>query len=280
MTKIKIVTDSSVQMTNEEIADLDVTVIPLSVMIDNTVYIDGVTIQRDEFVKKMSTSESLPKTSQPAVGTILETFNKLTADGSSVLAIFLAESLSGTVNSGRQAAEMCDGDVTVIDSEFTDRAQAFQVIEAAKLAQTGADMDTIVAAISQVRSNTTLRMAVVNLTNLVKGGRLSKAAGMITSLLNIKITLSMENGKLDILKKGRGMKTIKAFREDVIQHMSQLPNVKSVGVSYVAIKDKAEEIGAEISQAVPGVEMLVRPTGPIVATHAGEGAFAIMYYQG
>lgn len=280
MTKIKVVTDSSVQMTPEEIEQYDVTVIPLSIMIDNTVYVDGVTIQRDEFVEKMNNSNSLPTTSQPAIGTMVDKFNELTADGSSVLGIFMAESLSGTVNSARQAAEMADGDVTVVDSEFTDRAMSFQVIEAAKLAEQGASMATILDTVKQVEANTTLRMAVVDLTNIVKGGRLSKAAGMIGSLLNIKVTLSMENGKLEILKKGRGMKTIRAFKDEVIQTMSQLPDVKGVGVSYVGIPEDAQAMGEEIRQALPGVEVLVRTTTPVVATHAGQGAFAILYYEG
>ncbi|WP_127848204.1 DegV family protein [Lacticaseibacillus hulanensis] len=280
MSKIKIVTDSSVQMTDEEIQQLGVTVIPLTVMIDNTVYIDGETIQREEFVTKMGQANSLPQTSQPAVGTVLETFNKLTADGSQVLGIFMAESLSGTVNSGRQAADMADGDVTIVDSGFTDRAMAFQVIEAAKMAAAGQEMDAIVDALEEVRANTILRMAVVKLDNLVKGGRLSRAAGLITSVLNIKLELMMENGQLEVAKKVRGMKAITAFKDEVIQQMSQKPNVKSVGVSFVAIAEKAEEIGKQIRDAVPGVPVLVRPTGPIVATHAGEGAFAIMYYEG
>lgn len=280
MTKIKVVTDSSVQMTDEEIKNLDVTVIPLTIMIDNTVYVDGVTIQRDEFVDKMNGANSLPTTSQPAIGTMVDKFNELTADGSAVLGIFMAESLSGTVNSARQAAEMADGDVTVIDSEFTDRAMAFQVMEAAKLAQQDTPMATILDTVKQVEANTTLRMAVVDLTNIVKGGRLSKAAGMIGSLLNIKVTLGMENGKLEILKKGRGMKTIRAFKDEVIQTMSQLPDVKGVGVSYVGIPDEAETMGEEIRQALPGVDVLVRTTTPVVATHAGQGAFAILYYEG
>jgi DegV family protein with EDD domain len=211
---------------------------------------------------------------------MVDKFNELTADGSSVLGIFMAESLSGTVNSARQAAEMADGDVTVVDSEFTDRAMSFQVIEAAKLAEQGAPMDTILDTVKQVEANTTLRMAVVDLTNIVKGGRLSKAAGMIGSLLNIKVTLGMENGKLEILKKGRGMKTIRAFKDEVIQTMSQLPDVKGVGVSYVGIPEDAKAMGEEIRQALPGVEVLVRTTTPVVATHAGQGAFAILYYEG
>ncbi len=280
MSKIKIVTDSSAQLTDEEIKQLGVTVIPLTVMIDNTVYVDGETIQRNEFVEKMATAESLPQTSQPAIGTVLDCFNNLTADGSQVLAIFMAESLSGTVNSGRQAAEMCEGQVTVVDSGFIDRAMSFQVMEAAKLAAEGTEINAIVDAIAEVRANTILRMAVVKLDNLVKGGRLSRAAGLITSVLNIKLELMVESGKLEVAKKVRGMKAIRAFKDEVIQQMSQQPNVKGVGVSYVAIPEQAEEIGQQIRDAVPDVPVLVRPTGPIVATHAGEGAFAIMYYMG
>lgn len=279
MTNIKIVADSSVQMTPEEVAQYQVTIIPLTVMIDGTVYTDGETITRDEFVNKMFSAKDLPQTSQPAIGSFVEQYNQLTADGSQVISIHLAESLSGTVNAARQAAEMADGDVTVIDSGLTDRAMAFQVIEAAKLAAQGADVDTIVARAKTVEDHTTLRMGVVDLTNLVKGGRLSKAAGMITSVLNIKIALSMENGKLGILKKGRGMKTIKRFIDDVVQTMSQKPGIQSVGVSYVDETSGAGAIADQIRAAVPGVDVLVRRTGPIVATHAGKGAFAIMYYE-
>ncbi|WDF81585.1 DegV family protein [Lacticaseibacillus pabuli] len=280
MTKIKVVTDSSVQMSDEEVKDLGVTIIPLDVMIDNTVYVDGVTITREKFIEEMQTSDALPTTSQPPVGSMVETFNELTKDGSEVLGIFMAESLSGTVNTARQAAEMSDGKVTVVDSEFTDRGQAFQVIEAAKMAARGMSMDAIVDAIAQVRANTTLRMAVVDLTNIIKGGRLSKAAGMIGTMLNIKITLGMSNGKLEILKKGRGMKTIRNFKDEVIQTIAQTPDIKGVGVSYVAIPDEAQQMGDQIKAAVPDADVLVRSTGPIVATHAGVGAFAIIYYRG
>lgn len=280
MPKIKIVTDSSVQMTDEEINELGVTVIPLTVMIDNTVYVDGETIEREEFVTKMASAQALPQTSQPAVGKVLDTFNELTADGSQVIGIFMAESLSGTVNSGRQAAEMVDGDVTIIDSGFTDRAMAFQVIEAAKMVAAGSTVPAIVDALATVRANTTLKMAVVKLDNLVKGGRLSRAAGLITTVLNIKLELLMEGGKLEVGKKVRGMKAITAFKDEVVQQLSQKQDVRGVGVSYVAIPEKAQAIGDQIRAAVPGVPVLVRPTGPIVATHAGEGAFAIMYYEG
>lgn len=275
---IKIVTDSSVQLTPEEISQHNITVVPLTIMIDNTVYIDGETITRDDFMDEMAAAQNLPKTSQPAVGTFADVFDKLTADGSEVLAIHMTETISGTVNSSRQAAQIAKGKVTVIDSQFTDRAMAFQVLVAAEMAEAGKDMKTILDKLEQVRDNTTLVLGVTNLDNLVKGGRLSRVSGLISSFLNIKVILQLQNGELKALRKGRGMKTINNFIAETIAKMAKLSNIKSVGISTAGAKELGEDIGRRIAEVLPSVPILVRPTDPVIATHTGPGAFAITYY--
>lgn len=278
MANIKIVTDSSVQLTPEEISQHNITVVPLTIMIDNTVYIDGETITRDDFMDEMAAAQNLPKTSQPAVGTFADVFDKLTADGSEVLAIHMTETISGTVNSSRQAAQIAKGKVTVIDSQFTDRAMAFQVLVAAEMAEAGKDMKTILDKLEQVRDNTTLVLGVTNLDNLVKGGRLSRVSGLISSFLNIKVILQLQNGELKALRKGRGMKTINNFIAETISKMAKLSNIKSVGISTAGAKELGEDIGRRIAEVLPSVPILVRPTDPVIATHTGPGAFAITYY--
>lgn len=278
MANIKIVTDSSVQLTPEEISQHNITVVPLTIMIDNTVYIDGETITRDDFMDEMAAAQNLPKTSQPAVGTFADVFDKLTADGSEVLAIHMTETISGTVNSSRQAAQIAKGKVTVIDSQFTDRAMAFQVLVAAEMAEAGKDMKTILDKLKQVRDNTTLVLGVTNLDNLVKGGRLSRVSGLISSFLNIKVILQLQNGELKALRKGRGMKTINNFIAETIAKMAKLSNIKSVGISTAGAKELGEDIGRRIAEVLPSVPILVRPTDPVIATHTGPGAFAITYY--
>ena len=278
MANIKIVTDSSVQLTPEEISQHNITVVPLTIMIDNTVYIDGETITRDDFMDEMAAAQNLPKTSQPAVGTFADVFDKLTADGSEVLAIHMTETISGTVNSSRQAAQIAKGKVTVIDSQFTDRAMAFQVLVAAEMAEAGKDMKTILDKLEQVRDNTTLVLGVTNLDNLVKGGRLSRVSGLISSFLNIKVILQLQNGELKALRKGRGMKTINNFIAETIAKMAKLSNIKSVGISTAGAKELGEDIGRRIAEVLPRVPILVRPTDPVIATHTGPGAFAITYY--
>lgn len=278
MANIKIVTDSSVQLTPEEISQHNITVVPLTIMIDNTVYIDGETITRDDFMDEMAAAQNLPKTSQPAVGTFADVFDKLTADGSEVLAIHMTETISGTVNSSRQADQIAKGKVTVIDSQFTDRAMAFQVLVAAEMAEAGKDMKTILDKLEQVRDNTTLVLGVTNLDNLVKGGRLSRVSGLISSFLNIKVILQLQNGELKALRKGRGMKTINNFIAETIAKMAKLSNIKSVGISTAGAKELGEDIGRRIAEVLPSVPILVRPTDPVIATHTGPGAFAITYY--
>ena len=77
--------------------------------------------------------------------------------------------------------------MTVLDSSFTDQALKFQVVEAAKLAQEGQDIETIVAHVEEVKKNTELYIGVSTLENLVKGGRIGRVTGLLSSLLNIRV---------------------------------------------------------------------------------------------
>ncbi|MEG0288972.1 MAG: DegV family protein, partial [Carnobacterium sp.] len=120
MKNITIVTDSSAQLSPEELEKLNIHVLPLTILVDEDTYVDGETIQKDVFMERMATAKELPKTSQPPLGRFLETYNKLGENGGQVISIHMTESLSGTVNAARQAAQMTDTDVTVIDSKFTD----------------------------------------------------------------------------------------------------------------------------------------------------------------
>ncbi|TVV85389.1 DegV family protein, partial [Streptococcus pneumoniae] len=171
MTKIKIVTDSSVTIEPELVKQLDITIVPLSVMIDNVVYSDADLKEEGKFLQLMQESKNLPKTSQPPVGVFAEIFEDLCKDGGQILAIHMSHALSGTVEAARQGASLSTADVTVVDSSFTDQALKFQVVEAAKLAQEGKDIEAILSHVEEVKNHTELYIGVSTLENLVKGGR-------------------------------------------------------------------------------------------------------------
>ncbi len=252
MTKIKLVTDSSVQLTPAEIEQYQITIVPLTINIDGQNYVDEVDISRKEFVQKMELAKDLPSTSQPAIGKFVEVFQELIADGSQVLAIMMAESLSGTVNAARQAVQILETDaITVVDCEYTDRAQGQQLIAAAKDIAAGHSMDEVVAHVKQIQENTYLKLVVVNLDNIIKGGRLGKTTGRIATLLNIKAILKMQGGKLEIAQKGRGQKTVNKFKQEVIDTIKKYKNIVEIGLSHVDAEAEMNEFADQIHAVNP-----------------------------
>ncbi|NRO05520.1 DegV family protein [Lactobacillus helveticus] len=273
-------TDSSVQLTEEEIKKYDITVVPLSVTIDGKTYVDGVDITRRDFIERMDEDSDVPKTSQPPIGRFVETIKKLTADGSEVLGIFLAKSLSGTIDAAKQAASIVpDAKVVCHDSGYTDRSEGYEVIAAAQDAQAGKSIDEILDHLKKMEDNMYLEMMIPDLTNIVKGGRLGKLASRVVSMLNIRIFLQMKNGKVLVPKKGRGKKFTEKFNDMLVEQLKELGDqVKQVGISYVDTLDAMEKLAARFKEVNPNVDILIRKTSPIIITHAGHGAYAVMFY--
>jgi EDD domain protein, DegV family len=278
MSKVKILADSSVQLTPEEIEKYDIGIVPLTISIDEKTYTDGVNITREEFVREMDASKDLPKTSQPSIGTFMKVIDEVPDDYTDILALIMTPAISGTINAARQVAEMTDRHMEVIDTQFTDRAQGFQVLKAAKLAQEGKSVAEIKAAVEKVRDNTKLYMGVTSIENILRGGRLSKFAGTLSTILNINLVLVVKNNSLDVVKRGRGRKTIEKYMSGVIDEIKGLENIKAIGISYVDKMDYVNELKAKLAEIVPDVPLLIRVTSPVIATHAGSGAFAIEFY--
>ena len=274
MTKIKIVTDSSVTIEPELVKQLDITVVPLSVMIDNVVYSDADLKEEGKFLHLMQEAKNLPKTSQPPVGVFAEVFEDLCQDGSQILAIHMSHALSGTVEAARQGTSLSTADVTVIDSSFTDQALKFQVVEAAKLAQEGKDMEEILSHVEEVKNHTELYIGVSTLENLVKGGRIGRVTGLLSSLLNIRVVMQMKDHELQPMVKGRGAKTFKKWLDELITLLSDR-SVAEIGISYSGSSEWAKEMKDNLQ---PYVEkpISVLETGSIIQTHTGENAWAIL----
>lgn len=274
MSKIKIVTDSSLTIEPELVEKYDITVIPLSVMIDGVVYSDSDLKEEGKFLNMMRNSKELPKTSQPPVGVFAEVYENLMKNGADhVVSIHITHTLSGTVEAARQGANLAGADVTVIDSTFTDQCQKFQVVQAAKLAQEGGSLEEVIAKIEEVRQKSELFIGVSTLENLVKGGRIGRVTGLISSLLNIKVVMGMVDCELNPIIKGRGLKTFNKWLDNFIEY-AKGKKVAEIGISYCGTADMAN--GFKEKLQVLGAPIAVLETGSIIQTHTGENAFAVM----
>ncbi len=275
MTKIKIVTDSSVTIEPEVAKELDITIVPLSVMVDGVVYSDA-DLEEGEFLRLMQSSRNLPKTSQPPVGVFADVFERLAEDGAQIISIHMSHALSGTVEAARQGATLANADVTVVDSSFTDQAMKFQVTEAAKMAKEGASLEEILTKIEEVKENTELYIGLSTLENLVKGGRIGRVSGLISSLLNIRVIMQMKDHQLEPIVKGRGAKTFKKWLDDLTASL-QNKQVAEIGISYAGGPELAQEMKESLQPYVKK-PISVLETGSIIQTHTGENAWAVLIH--
>lgn len=276
MAKIKIVTDSSVQLTPAEIEDNNITIVPLTVEINGETFIDGETITREELVEELKKGNK-PKTSQPPVGLFVDTFDRLGEDGSEVVAIMLSDVLSGTYQTAMSAAEMSKTKVTVINSKSTDRGEAFQVLAAAKDAQAGKSIEEIQKHCEDILERTTIDVLVDNLDNILSGGRLGKMASMLTKLINLKVVVRLREDSLDVVKKGRSRKTFFKYCEELKKLHADNP-IEELSLSNV---DCDEEYLTKVKDAVlpdnsKDAAYIARLTSPIIMTHTGLNAIGVI----
>ena len=280
MSRVYIVTDSTADLTEEEVKQFEISIVPMNISIDDENYIDGVTITKEEFRQKMIESDELPKTAQPSIGRFVEVYDELGKKGDSVISIQMMRSISGTVDAARQAADITETNVTVVDSDFTSRSMGMIVKEAAKAAQEGKTVEEILEIVEDAKKRTTLYLTVVNLDNLIKGGRISQLMGMFSNLLNIKLFLQVINGKIEIIQKGRGLKSLQKKYDEIFEQMKSAPNgIQEIGIMHAGLSDFNQGNIARIRELFPDVPLTIVTTSPIIMSHTGVDAMAITYLE-
>lgn len=274
---IHIVTDSTAQLTPEEIKENGITVVPLQVTLDGKTYRDNIDITRQQFSDHLAQDDEFPKTSQPSVGTFVETYEKLAKPGDSIVSIHIGSVLSGTPQAAQMAADQVDVPVEVLDSGLTDRGLAFVVLQAAKLARTVNDAKAIVGQLTEYMKKITLTCFVNSLDYFAKGGRARRAIGFVSSIIKLKLELTMPNGKLDVAHKARGEKGMQKMIKGVVDDIIADHNVTQVGLSYVDSHADTDAIAQTLKEQRPDLHILNRLTRPVIMTHVGPRGFAIIY---
>ena len=280
MSRIIIVTDSTADLTEQEIQDFNIHVVPLNITIQEEHYLDGETITKEEFKNKMIASSELPMTAQPSIGRFVELYDELGKDGSQIISIHLMNSISGTVNAARQAADITESTVTVVDSDFTSRSMGIIVREAANAAKEGKSAEEVLEVIESTRQRTKLYLTVLNLDNLIKGGRISRVMGAFSNLLNIKLFLEVINGKIEIIQKGRGLKSLQKKYDEVFEEMKACPNgIQEIGIMHAGLNEFNQSQIDTLHELFPDAKLTIVMTSPIIMSHTGVDAMAVTYLE-
>ncbi|MDF2606016.1 MAG: DegV protein [Bacillales bacterium] len=278
MKQVKIVTDSTADISRELIEKYEISVVPLNIHINNVTYIDGVNITPMEFIEKMRLSNELPKTSQPSIGKFVETYEHLGKDDFDIISIHLTSGMSGTFNSAKTASDMVSNKVYVFDTQFMSMAEGYFVIEAAKLASEGKTALEIIEFLEEMRNKVRLFVVVDTLDNLVKGGRIGKGKALLSSILNIKPIAMLENGVYAPVAKVRSYGQIIKYLTNFLVEDTEGKQIKKVNICHADSLQLAKKLKDSIQNVFNQIDVEIGETSPIISTHTGPGAIGFFYY--
>ncbi|UOF91421.1 DegV family protein [Fodinisporobacter ferrooxydans] len=278
MAKIAIVTDSTAAIPPEVAQELNIFILPLVVNLGEDSFKEGIDIHTDQFFQLLESAPILPTTSQPAVGDMIQTFEKALAAHDQVIAVLLSSGLSGTYASAVTAANMVGGDITVIDSQITSEPMARMAIEAATMARDGKNKEEILAHVERLIRTAKAFFVVDQLDHLHRGGRIGGAAALFGSLLQIKPILTVQDGKIELFEKVRTKrKALDRIIELVKQNID--PDHLQINVIHTRRLEEAQQLEQRVSEEFPGAITEIHELSPVISTHVGPGILALFYYQ-
>ncbi len=280
MGKINIVTDSTADLPESLIKELNITVVPLKVSFGDKVYREGIDISAKTFFEKLGQSTELPRTSQPSPGEFQEIYRELACDGSSIISIHLSSHLSGTCQSAQLAkSSLPHLDITVVDSKQVSMGLGMIVLAAARAAKDGKTEIEILASIEKIIRKMQTYIVVDTLEYLKKGGRIGKASALMGTVLNIKPILTIEDGIITPFEKTRGKaKAIERIIELVKEFSDKNGLIRSAIVHADAL-DEAVDLHGKLITGIKYCELIISEIGAVVGTHGGPGTIVVFLYE-
>lgn len=277
--KVAIVTDSTVNLPAEVIEANNIYVIPQILNWEGRSFLDQIDISTEEFYQRLPNSKDLPKTSQPAPGQFTEHFEKVAEGAESIVAIFVSQALSGTIQSAHLGAEaMGDYPIEIVDSRSTSLGLGLLVTAAARYAAEGHDYKEVAAYVRTLVPRIRVLFVVDTLEYLHKGGRIGGAKRLVGSMLSIKPVLGLEDGVIEPQAQIRTKKkAIQHMLDVVLGEMKGKKNVHA-GVIHAVAPEDAAYIVEQVRASANPVELYVNELTPVIGANVGPGVVGMGYY--
>ena len=280
---VAIVTDSTSDIEPHRAAELGITVVPLFVIWGERSYRDYIDLSRREFYEMLAREPELPKTSQPSPQMFEEAFEPQIRGGNDVLCIAISSKLSGTINAARIAAGRFSGArIEIFDSQSVAGGLGMQARLANDLAKQGADMETILNALTRERKAQRLYACIPDLSHVVRTGRIGKARAALGTLMKIVPVITLHDGEVAAEAQVRTL----ARAEETMLDLA-MANVSDVAqarflVMHTNAPALAGSVRARLESRFAGVRPKMLETleaGPVIATHGGPGAVGVFSAQ-
>jgi DegV family protein with EDD domain len=278
---VRIVTDSTSDLSAELRAAYGIEMVPLTVHFGPESYLDAVEMDSQAFWAKLASSPHHPKTAQPAPGDFLEVFKRIHAEGDEILAILISANLSGTLNSAQIAAQMLpEAKITIVDTKSVSLGLGMVAIEAAKLAKAGKSVAEIAPVIQAICDRLNIFFTLDTLEFLQKNGRIGKAQALLGGLLGIKLILQVDkDGFVAPADKVRGKSKVLARTLEMMQERVPAGRTIRLAALHTQAEEEAKAWVEEVKKLYQVESVLIGPIGPVVATNAGPGTIGLVFYE-
>ena len=281
MPKIKLISDSTCDMPKELLEKLNISVVPLSIVLGEQPYKDGIEIVPEDIFKYVEENDITPKTSAPSITDAIDVLKPAFDEGYDVLYMGISSKMSTTLNVIRlAAAELdCEDRLYAIDAKNLSTGISILLYKAAAMIEDGMNVEDIVKELEECVPKIRSQFVINSVLYLHKGGRCGAATAMFASALSIKPMIVVENGTMDSAKKYRGKmnSVIDKYFADILPELEKADEQ----VAFLTYSDIEEEKIDEMRKKLEGMNkfknIYLAKTGGVISSHCGPGAFAIMY---
>ncbi|OAH54592.1 MULTISPECIES: DegV family protein [Bacillaceae] len=274
--KTAILTDSTAYLPKELRDELNIYMIPLSVIFGDDAYREEFDITTEEFYEKVRKGGKLPMTSQPVIGHFVEIYEEIAREYDAVVGIYLSSGISGTYQSSMVAANMVQGlDIHSFDSEISCAPQGFYVLRAVEMAKQGKTPDEIIAKLNEMKRCTRTYFMVDDLNHLKRGGRLTGTQALIGGLLQVKPILHFENKVIVPFEKIRTSKKALKRIGDLFEEDYNKGDKLQAVIIHANREADARNWMIDLKKRFPNAEFGISHFGPVIGTHLGESALAM-----
>ncbi len=282
MGNVAIVTDSNSGISQAEGKELGIYVIPMPFLVDGKLYFEDVDMNKEQFYHFLENDADL-STSQPSPGDVMDLWDKLLKEYDEIVHIPMSSGLSASCSTAMGLARDYDGKVQVVDNQRISVTMQQSVMDAKHLAAAGKSAAQIKEILEKEALESSIYLMVDTLKYLKKGGRITPAAALLGSALNLKPILQIQGDKLDAYKKVRGVKAAKknmleAMKKDVEGRFSDYvaKGQLKLHVAYTTDEETARQWKEEVQSMFPDIAISrIDPLSFSVTCHTGPGVLAI-----
>lgn len=277
---IALVTDSTSDLPPDTVQEYQIQVVPIYVHIGDSTFRAGVNLTNEQFLYRLQTSISMPKTEPPTVNDFQETYKRLSNKYSHIVSIHISSQLSETYKNALAAKDaLGNPNIHVMDTQSNSGGVGLIVMEAARMRAEGQPVEAILKQVETMSAHHRLYFVVSTLEYLRKSGRINGLRSVLGEALQMKPVFTLQEGRVELLEQVRTKpKAVARLRQLVTESLAGRTHVH-LSVFHVATPDEARRLQEDLSAVLEPAHTLFCEAGPSISANVGPGALGAAFYS-